>query len=422
VTETIRYAQEALGFVAESDHVVRGSGAALLGLSYWRTGDLETAYRRYAEARASLQKAEHLSDVLGCSIALADIRIAQGRLHDAAHIYERALALAAEQGEPVVRGTPDMYVGLGALHCERNDLDAATKLLVRSTQLGDLVGLPQNPYRWCVVMARIREAQGDTDGALELLQDAERMYVSDFFPNVRPIAALKARVWVRQGRVGEALAWVQEQGLSVENDLSYLHEFEHTTLARVLLAQHASDRNGRSLQEVIEFLDRLKQAAEGGERAGSVLEISILQALAHAAGGDIAAARVALERALALAEPGGYVRAFVDEGPPMARLLRDAVARGIGSAYAGAALAAHGTEPQGSASPLPASRPLVEPLSERELDVLRLLRTDLSGPEIARELVVAPSTFRTHTKRIYSKLGVTNRRAAVKRAADLGLI
>ena len=109
----------------------------------------------------------------------------------------------------------------------------------------------------------------------------------------------------------------------------------------------------------------------------------------------------------------------------MARLLRDAVARGISPAYARALLAAYGTEPQGNAAPLlasPASQPLVDPLSERELDVIRLLRTDLSGPEIARELVVAPSTFRTHTKRIYSKLGVTNRRAAVKRAGDLGLI
>jgi LuxR family maltose regulon positive regulatory protein len=299
------------------------------------------------------------------------------------------------------------------------------QLLQRSKQLGDLAGLPQNPYRWCVVMARIREAQGDLDGALDLLQEAERLYVSDFFPNVRPIAALKVRVWVRQGKVGEALAWVQEQDLSMEDDLSYLREFEHITLARVLLGRYASDRSDRTLQEAIELLVRLQQAAEGGQRAGSVLEIAILQALAHGAQGDAAAALDSLERALALAEPEGYVRAFVDEGPSMARLLREAVVRSIRPACAGALLAAYGMAPQGSASPLPnsrASQALVEPLSERELDVLRLLGTDLSGPEIARELVVAPSTFRTHTKRIYSKLGVTNRRAAVKRAADLGLI
>jgi LuxR family maltose regulon positive regulatory protein len=274
-------------------------------------------------------------------------------------------------------------------------------------------------------MARIREAQGDLDGALDLLQEAERLYHGDFFPNVRPISARKARVWIRQGSVGEALAWVQAQGLSVEDDLSYLREFEHITLARVLLGQHASGRSDRALQEAIGLLDRLLQAAEGGERAGIVIEISTLQALAHGAQGDVPAALVSLERALALAEPEGYVRVFVDEGQPMARLLRDAVARGIRPAYAGALLLAYGTEPQGSATPLatsPALEPLVEPLSEREIDVLRLLGTDLSGPEIARELVVAPSTFRTHTKRIYSKLGVTTRRAAVSRAADLGLV
>jgi LuxR family maltose regulon positive regulatory protein len=139
----------------------------------------------------------------------------------------------------------------------------------------------------------------------------------------------------------------------------------------------------------------------------------------------VPAALISLERALALAQPEGYVRVFVDEGPPMVQLLRDAVAEGIRAAYAGALLAAYGTQARESTSPLPASpasHALVEPLSEREIDVIRLLGTDLSGPEIARELVVAPSTFRTHTKRIYSKLDVTSRRAAVKRAADLGLI
>ena len=117
-------------------------------------------------------------------------------------------------------------------------------------------------------MARIREAQGDLDGALDLLDEAERLYVSDFFPNVRPVAALKARVWVAQGRLGEALGWAREQGLSAEDDLSYLREFEHITLARVLLAQYKSDRADRSLLEAMGLLERLLQAAEAGERTG----------------------------------------------------------------------------------------------------------------------------------------------------------
>jgi len=227
--------------------------------------------------------------------------------------------------------------------------------------------------------------------------------------------------------LGEALGWAREQGLSAHDDLSYLQEFEHITLARVLLAQYQRERTDRSLREAIGLLERLLQAAEQGERMGSVIEILVVQALAHQMHGDIPAALVPLQRALTLAEPEGYVRMFVDEGPPMVHLLLEAAARGIMPDYPARLLAACGAEQPRSAaeSPLPtspASQPLVEPLSWRELEVLRLFKTELSGPEIAQELMIAVSTVRTHTKSIYSKLDVTNRRAAVNRAAELGLI
>ena len=163
-----------------------------------------------------------------------------------------------------------MYVGMSELHREHNDLPAATQHLLRSQELGEHTGLPQNRYRWRVAMARIREAEGDLDGALDLLNEAERLYVGDFFPNVRPVAALKARVWVAQGELGEALGWARERGLSVADDLSYLREFEHITLARVLLAQYTAERAERSIQEATRLLERLLQAAEEGRgRAAS---------------------------------------------------------------------------------------------------------------------------------------------------------
>ncbi len=167
-----------------------------------------------------------------------------------------------------------------------------------SKELGEHTGLPQNRYRWCVAMARIREAQGDLDGALDLLHEAERLYMSDFFPNVRPIAALVTRVWVAQGRVSEALGWAREQGLSVSDDLSYLREFEHITLARVLLARYMRDRADHSIREAMGLLERLLQAAEAGERTGRSIEILIVQALAHQAQGDIPAALISLQQAL----------------------------------------------------------------------------------------------------------------------------
>jgi LuxR family maltose regulon positive regulatory protein len=316
---------------------------------------------------------------------------------------------------------------MSELHREQNDLRAAAEDLLRSKELGEHTGLPQNRYRRRVAMARIEEAQGDLDGALDLLHQAERLYMTDFSPNVRPIAAARIRIWLAQGRLGEALDWARERGLSAHDDLSYLREFEHITLARVLLARYQSDRADRSMPEAMGLLQRLLKAAQEGGRTRSIIEILVLQALGHAAQGDIAAALAPLRQALKLAEPEGYVRTFVDEGPLMAQLLREASARGIMPGYTGKLLAAfEAAQPRsGGESPHPAARaaqPLIEPLSQRELEVLRLLKTELSGPEIARELVIALSTLRTHTKGIYSKLNVNSRRAAVKRATELELI
>jgi LuxR family transcriptional regulator, maltose regulon positive regulatory protein len=415
---TVRHAQRAIDLALEEDHLCRAGAAGLLGLTFWGSGDLVAGHRAYSECVAGLQRARHLSDVLGCSIALADIRITQGRLGEALHTYEQALQLAPEQEESVLRGTADMYVGMSEVHRERDDLDVATQHLLRSQELGEHTGLPQNRYRWRVAMARIREAEGDPGGALDLLNEAERLYIGDFFPNVRPVPALRARLLVTQGGLGEALGWARERGLSAEDDLSYLREFEHITLVRVLVAQHATGRAERSLHDAARLLERLLPAAEEGERTGSVIEILVLRALAQQRLGNITAALAALERALTLAEPEGYVRVFVDEGPPMAALLRAAAKQGIARNYARRLLAAvTGTE-HGS----PIRQALIDPLSERELDVLRLLGSELGGPAIARELTVSLNTMRTHTKNIYAKLGVTNRRAAVRRAADLDLL
>ena len=317
-----------------------------------------------------------------------------------------------------------MHVGMSQLLRERNDLDAAMQHLLTSKELGEHAGLPQNQYRWRVAMARIREAEGDLDGALDLLNEAERVYDGDFSPNVRPVPALRARVYVALGRIGEALGWVREQGLTVDDDLSYVREFEHITLARVLVARRAAEPAERSLPEAARLLERLLQAGENGGRTGSVIEILVLQALAHQSQGDIPAALASLQRALMLSEPEEYVRVFVDEGPPMAILLRAAarVARGehkgIAASHVRRLLAA--VDSTGDITPVRAG--LIEPLSERELDVLRLLGSDLDGPDIARELVVSLSTVRTHTRNIYAKLGVNNRRAAVRRAQELDLL
>ncbi|HEY0736915.1 MAG TPA: LuxR C-terminal-related transcriptional regulator [Herpetosiphonaceae bacterium] len=418
VPATVLYAQQALNLAPEDDHLTRGGAAGFIGLAAWTSGELETAHRTFAAGMASLRKAGNIADAINGAITLAAIRIAQGRLRDAMRTYEQALQLASSQGAPLPRGTADIYVGMSGLARERNDLQSATQHLLRSKDLGEHAGFPQNRYRWRVAMARIREAEGDLDGALTLLDEADRLYMSDFSPNVRPIGALKIRVRLAQGRLSEALDWARAQGLSVQDELSYGREFEHITLARLLLAQGKSSLAESFMLDAMGLLQRLLHAAESGERMASVIEILVLQALAHHMQGNTAAALMPLSRALTLAEPESYVRIFVDEGPAMGTLLEHAAKHGIAPSYGDQLLNAFGK----TAARPPSNRVLIEPLSERELDVLRLLGTDLSGPDIARELMVSLNTLRTHTKNIYEKLGVNNRRAAVHRAEELKLL
>ena len=387
-----------------------------------------------------LRTAGNIPDAISTTVVLADIRLALGRLHEAISTIEQLLQFVMDQGEPISPDTADLHRELSELYLEQGNLEAAAQHLQRSKELGEKAELPVLRYRLCIAQARLNETQGDLDGALALLDEAERLYIRTPLPDLRPISAMKARIWVAQGRLTKALEWVREQGLSPDDDLCYLREFEHITLARILIAQYQNDRMDGSIHAVMRLLDRLLQAAEEGSRMGSVIEILVLQALAHQAQGNITPALAPLERALTLAEPEGYVRIFVDEGKPMAELLtrieaKDGTLRV--KEYILKLLSAFDMHkeiyPSGS-TPVEKNRssllakqavspqPLIEPLSERELEVLRLLRTDLNGPEIARELMVSLSTVRTHTQNIYAKLGVNNRRAAVRRAEELDLL
>ncbi len=418
VAGTVTHARRALDLVADDDHLGRGAAAGFLGLTYWRSGNLEAAHRSWVDAMASLLTAGHVSDAIGCAIALADIELAQGRLGEAMRTYERGLALATERGAPALRGAADMHVGISELFRERNDLEAASEHLLTSRKMGDQNGLPQNPYRSRVAAARIRQAEGDLDGALELLTKAERLYVGDFSPDVRPIAALKARVWIAQGKLSEARGWAQRRGLSATDALTYVQEFEHISLAAVLLAQGIHDGADDTIGEAADLTERLLVAAEDAGRHGPAIEILVVQALARHARGDSAGAMASLDRAVALAGPEGYVRVFIDEGPRMAVLLKLAAKQPNAPSHVRRLLAALAM----AAGAAAVAQPLIESLSERELEVLRLLETDLSGPDIARELVVSLSTVRTHTQNIYTKLAVNGRRAAIRRAAELGLL
>jgi LuxR family maltose regulon positive regulatory protein len=424
IPETVKNARRVLDLAPEDDYLLLGGAASTLGLAAWASGDLDTARRMISDGMANVRRAGYITPAIGDAITLADIQIAQGCLHEAMSTYERGLQWATEPGAPVLRGAADMYVGMSDLHHERNDLETALKLLFTSQALGELAGMPQNPYRWRAAMARIREAQGDLDGALDLLNQAERLYKANFSPNVRPIATRKVRVWVAQGRLGEALGWAREQGLSAENELGYLHEFDHITLIRVHLALYQKDHADISIQKAMGLLDRLLKAAEERGGKGSVIEILVLQAIAYQAQGDLPAALEPLQKALTLAEPEGYVRLFVDEGLPMIQLLREAASRGITSDYTGKLLTAFeaGERKSQPKADLASAQPLIEPLSQREQKILQLIAQGLSNREIGERLFLALDTVKGYNRKIFDKLQVQSRTEAIARAREFGLL
>ncbi len=416
IPAVIAHAERSIDLAPPDEHFGRAGAQGFLGIAYWTRGELDVAERAWIASREGLRRAGRIADVLGTSIALANINVTLGRLRAAARILEDVLELGFSQ-RVAPRGTADVLAGLGELHRLSGDFDLASQHLVKSEELGNYGGLVQHPYRWRVAMAHLRQAEGDYEGALDLLDEAERVLVGDFFPNVRPIPAMRAGILIRVGRLAEASRWQTDVSVGAKDELTYLREFEHITLARLLVAEGRVDGPAGGLA----LLDRLLEAAEGGGRMGSVIEISILQALALRQSGDAGSALRPLGRALELAAPEGFVAVFLEEGAPMAALLKAAAKQEISPAYARSLLAAFETDDSGRGSAA-RSADLLEPLSDRELDVLRLLRSDLDGPAIARELGVSLNTVRTHTKNIYEKLDVNNRRAAVRRAEELDLL
>ena len=278
------------------------------------------------------------------------------------------------------------------------------------------------------MLARIRQAQGDRADALEAIRQAERVELSpQIVALLNPVPAWRARLLLARGEVADVARWARQRGLGVDDEPSYPQEGDYLVLARLLLAERAPDR-------ALGLLARLHDQAMAQGRMGSVIELRVLQALALDAAGNQAAGLAALAEALALAGPAGYVRVFVDEGAPMARLLgRLAAAQRTGRAAAPDDVPPDYLQELARAfQPADAGKPaardttavpgLVELLSDRELQVLGLLAAGKSNREIAEELVVVLDTVKKHVGHILDKLGAANRTQAVARARVLGLL
>jgi LuxR family transcriptional regulator, maltose regulon positive regulatory protein len=417
-----------------------GEGEWMLeSLSRWHLAVAEWLAGRLAEAEAALVSSiarwravsQHAPAAAALGYhCLGLVQRDQGRLEAALATYREALAMAAEPdgAAPQIAGVAD--TGMAGVLYERGDLDAALEHATDGIALCRQLVYTPPLATGLVTLAWIRQRQGDRAGALDAIGQAERVHISPGVVGlINPVPAERARLALAHGDVDTAVRWVRARGLTAEDKPSYPREREYLVLVRVLLAEQASE-------QALGLLERLHAEAAAQGRTGSLIEVGTLQALARSTGGDEAGAMAALAETLALAAPEGYLRVFLDEGPPMAALLRQLLAarRQEGSSASGDLARDHlarlvdAFEQDGLPVRPPVRRGgvvvagLVEPLTERELDVLRLLAAGAPNRAIAEELVVSLDTVKRHVTHLFSKLEVTNRTQAVARARQVGLL
>jgi LuxR family maltose regulon positive regulatory protein len=417
-SEAVKYAETALDLLPDQNDFMYAQVSTLLMGTYWANGNLDRACELVSDWIEASKQAGKLFFAIAGAFGKADILIAQGRLRDALQTYHQALALAAAHNAE--GHTAHHHLGLGMLYHEMGEDERAERHLQTSFELGRQTTIVDWAYRKSLTQALLEESGGDLDNALDLLDEALRLYVRTPTPNLRPVDAIKACIYLKQGNLLKAQEWAYKSSLSLNDEADYLHEFERLTLARIALAEYQNDPHEQRWLDALGLLDRQLELAEKQSRLRSRIEILILQAFAFHAKGEIARALKSLEQAMTLAEPEGYLRIFAAEGAPMKELLSK-LGNGYRKEYA-KKISSVITQPQNIHPSSFNPHPLIEPLSERELEVLRLIAQGLSNQEIARSLFVALSTVKGHNLRIFAKLQAKSRTEAVARARELGLL
>jgi LuxR family transcriptional regulator, maltose regulon positive regulatory protein len=411
-------AQKALELLPEMA-VMRVVPYIIMGFAHHGMGNPVAAEQAYRNALAMAQMSDlrSLSVTATCYIGLQQVK--QGKLHEAYDTNCDAMGLARGVGGELldIAGFPMSQIG--DILREWNELEKASEYITKSVEFCERWGHMDFLAKSYVILARLQFAQGDTHAANITIQKAEQVIRRE---KVDPyivcwLDEIRLQLWLSEGNLAEAVHWVQMSGLSPDGELNYLHDLHHINLARVLVAEGEMKPSPDNLLGAQDLLNRLLNAARQAGWIHDEIKILILEAFVNQAKHDNEEALKIFSRALTLAEPRGYFRLFIDEGKPMSSLLHRAVSKGITVGYASKLLAAMQAGERVVFEP--GHSGLVEPLSERELQVLRLLDSALTNEEIGRQLYVSVNTIRTHIRNIYAKLGVNRRGDAVLRAKEL---
>jgi len=415
---------QAFAELPEENLFLRGAVALSLATAYNLQGDIAGAKWAFEQAAGISRANDNVYMTVLALCNLAQLHVTQAELHRAAELYRQALQLVDQrpaQDDTPLPNTGRAHVGLGEIVYQWNELDEATRHLQQGLQWGQQHGDAIALMHGYLALAQVEQARGKVNAAFAAVSNAEKFAQTNNLPSwgIR-LAACRVRLWLAQDNVEAAARWLEKNWLELNRDSAddsagypdELRRVEQLTQARLLIAQDKPDA-------ALAILATLLETVEEAGRTGCVLEVLALQAIARHVQNQTVQAVTILEKAILLAEPEGYCRLFIDAGPALADLLNRPALADIAPNYIRELLAAF---PLPAKSVQDAELQLIDPLSDRELELLRLIAGGMSNREVAEELVLTVGTVKWHLSNIYSKLGVSSRTQAVAQARELQLL
>lgn len=410
----IKFSYESLDHLSQGNLAIRSVVAMTLASACWADGDVQGAVSAFLDVKRMGIAAGNTNAAIGGLSSLGNLFLVQGQLQQAAETYRDAIHLATQPDQTLSPVAGAAYAGWSMVCYEWNDLETALKYAQHSVDLCQKWGSSQSLATSYIILAQARQAQGNPEKADAALRQAETLVqtVGSSTLVTGWAEAYRANFWLAKGNLEAARRWLQKHEPDSEHGIPYLRSILNRTYVRVLLAE-------KDLASASALLEHLLSVAEETGQTGTTIDMLVLQALVFQARSKHSMALKSLERALMLAQPEAFMRVFLDEGEPMAELLRRAGSQGIAPKYVAKLLAVFGQLPTLG---LTSQQPLIDQLSEREQEVLYRIAEGLSNQEIATRLVVSVGTIKAHTASIFRKLNVTRRIQAVTRARELNLL